>query len=193
MRFFKSSCIVFSFVLVLTGAAMAADQVDIGLPTSEAGHNMQSWGPIEPLTHGGSYGGIDHCRTIWSNFDILNPPAPHTSVDAFIDMNFAGGPELVSFKHLAGPADDSFEVWIANQLQFTFTDLGNPGERWYVSGFNYTPATPGIHTVRFEAIGQQWSGWPTYGQVAIAGIWIGPGGPVPNETSSWGDVKALFR
>ena len=189
MKFYKLSCFVIPFVLVFAGAAMAVDQVDIGLPASEAGHNLQSWGPIEPLIHGGSYGGIDHCRAIWTNFDT---PIPG-SIDAYIDMNFAGGPELVSFKHLAGPADDSFEVWIANQLQFTFTDLHNPGERWYVSGFNYTPATPGIHTVRFEAIGPQWGSWGTYGQVCFAGVWIGPGGPVPNETSSWGDVKALFR
>ncbi len=189
----KFSCFVVSFVLVFAGAALAVDQVDIGLPASEVGHNLQSWGPIEPLTHGGSYGGIDHCRAIWSNFDILNPPAPHTSTDAFIDMNFAGGPELVSFKHLDGPADDSFEVWMAGVRVFTYTDPGNPGERWYVSGFNYTPATSGVHTVRFKAIGPKWGSWGTYGQVCFAGVWIGPGGPVPVDTSSWSNVKALFR
>ena len=193
MRFYKFSCFVFSFVLLLCGAAMAVDSVDIGLPASETGHNLQSWGPIEPLTHGGSYGGIDHCRAIWSNFDILTPPAPHTSTDAFIDMNFAGGPELVSFKHLDGPADDSFKVWINNVLQFAYMDSNLPGERWYVSGFNYTPAAAGIVTVRFEAIGPAWGSWGTYGQVCIAGVWVGPGGPVANEESSWGNVKALFR
>lgn len=180
-------------IFAFAGTALAVDQVDIGLPASEMGHNLQSWGPIEPLTHGGSYGGIDHCRAIWSNFDILNPPAPHTSVDAFIDLTFSGGQELVSFKHLDGPAVDSFEVWINNQLYFTYTDSGLPGERWYVSGFNYTPAAPGIVTVRFEAIGPAWPSWGTYGQVCIAGVWVGPGGPVLEQKNSWGGVKALFR
>jgi hypothetical protein len=41
------------------------DMVDIGDPTSEAGHNLQGWGPIEPATNGGTWGGIDNCRATW--------------------------------------------------------------------------------------------------------------------------------
>lgn len=41
------------------------DSVDIGKPASEAGHNLQGWGPIEPATHGGTWGGIDDCRATW--------------------------------------------------------------------------------------------------------------------------------
>ncbi|MCK9995664.1 MAG: hypothetical protein KAH56_05200 [Candidatus Krumholzibacteria bacterium] len=189
MRFYKLSCFVFSFVLVLGGTAMAVDSVDIGLVSSETGHNLVSWGPVEPSTHGGSFGGIDHCRAIWTNFDT---PIP-ASNDAYIDMSFAGGPELVSFKHLDGPADDSFEVWMGGNVVFTYLDIGLSGERWYVSGFNYTPPSAGVYTVRFEATGQAWSSWGTYGQVCIAGIWVGPGGPVASEMSSWGNVKSLFR
>jgi len=168
---------------------MAVDQVDIGNSASETGHNLVSWGPVEPFTHGGSYGGIDHCRGIWTSGDTPTPG----SRDANIDMNFAGGSELVSFKHLDGPADDSFEVWMGTTRMFTYMDSGLPGERWYVSGFNWTPPVAGIYTVRFEAIGTQWIHWQTYGQVCIAGVWVGPGGPVPNEQSNWGNVKALFR
>ena len=181
--------LVFSFVFVFAGAAMAVDFVDIGDPTSEAGHNLISWGPVEPLTHGGSYGGVDDCRAIWTNFDT---PVP-ASVDAYIDLNFAGGPELVSFVHLSGPADDSFEIWIGNNMVFVYNDPNNPGESWYASGFNYTPAAAGVVTLRIEAIGAAWGSWGTYGQVCFDEFWVGPGGPVATETDSWGGVKALFR
>jgi len=43
------------------------DTVDIGDTTSEAGHNLVDWGPIEPATSGGNYGGIDDCRVTWYN------------------------------------------------------------------------------------------------------------------------------
>jgi len=45
------------------------DSVDIGNQVSEAGHNLQEWGPIEPDTHGGHYGGIDDCRVTWQSAD----------------------------------------------------------------------------------------------------------------------------
>jgi hypothetical protein len=41
------------------------DSVDIGNPSSEANHVMIGWGPIEPATSGGGYGGISDCRTTW--------------------------------------------------------------------------------------------------------------------------------
>ncbi len=191
MGFCKFSFFIVSFMVLLTGAVIANDFVDIGLPSSETGHNLQGWGPIEPATSGGAYGGIDHCRAIWTSGET---PIPDGRFDtAYIDMNFVGGPELVSFQHLDGPADDSFEIWMGTTLVYSYTDSGLSGERWYVDGFNYTPAAAGTYTLRFEATGVQWSSWATYGQVAIAGIWIGPGGPVPVETGSWGAVKSLFR
>ena len=41
------------------------DEVDIGDPSSEAGHNLIGWGPIEPANTGGGYGGINDCRCTW--------------------------------------------------------------------------------------------------------------------------------
>ena len=41
------------------------DEVDIGDTSSESGHNLIGWGPIEPATSGGGYGGIDDCRCTW--------------------------------------------------------------------------------------------------------------------------------
>lgn len=181
-------CLVVAFVLVIGGAAMAADYVDIGNPTSEATHNPQSWGPIEPATSGGSWGGIagwgGTCRVIWSSSDA--------SVDAEVDMNFSGMPELVSFKHLDGSADDSFDVFIEGVNVWSYSDSGIPGENWYVNGFTYDPGDAGMYTVAFVATGQAWPSWGTYGQVAFEGVWVA-GGPVPLEKSTWGEVKSLFR
>jgi len=41
------------------------DSVDIGKPASETGHQLLGWGPIEPATNGGTWGGIDDCRATW--------------------------------------------------------------------------------------------------------------------------------
>ncbi len=186
MKTIKLPCFVLSFVLLLAGTTLAADYVDIGKPGSEAGHNLVSWGPIEPANSGGAYGGIDDCRAIWSSLDTPTPG----SVDAFVDMNFAGGSEVVSFKHLDGPADDSFEVWIDSTMMFVYNDSGLPGETWYISGFSVS-VSAGIHTVRFEALGPQWSGWGTYGQVCISEV--GVGSAVPTENTTWDNVKSLYR
>ena len=183
MRFFKSSCIVFSFVLVLTGAAMATDYVDIGDPFYETGHNMTSWGPIEPANSSGTFGGIDHCRAIWSSLD--------NSVNATIDLNFASGTEALWFKHLEGIADDGFEVYVNGVLKYTHIE-NTSTEQWVVN-FVAPPFQSGVLTVEFVATGPAWSGWATYGQVCFAEVWVGNEDPVSLEKDSWGNVKSLFR
>lgn len=50
---------------------MLCDEVDIGDVTSESTHNPIGWGPIEPDTHGGNWGGIapGTCRVVWFDQD----------------------------------------------------------------------------------------------------------------------------
>jgi len=45
------------------------DSVDIGDTSSEAGHNLVGWGPVEPATSGGNWGGITDCRATWVTGD----------------------------------------------------------------------------------------------------------------------------
>ena len=49
--------------------SVLCDSVDIGDPSSESGHNLVSWGPIEPATSNGNWGGYGasggDCRVIW--------------------------------------------------------------------------------------------------------------------------------
>lgn len=54
------------------------DTVDMGKPASETGHNLIGWGPIEPATTGGNWGGIDDCRATWfyTDGDTVPPSNP---------------------------------------------------------------------------------------------------------------------
>lgn len=189
MKLFKVICLVISVVALMAGAAMASDYVDIGDPVSEAAHNALGWGPSEPGATGGNFGGIASwpgtCAAVWhpNDDDAL----------AEVDMNFSGGTELITFQHLDGPADDSFDVWVEGSVVWSYTDSGDPGEYWHTNGFPYTPASgAGAYTVGFVATGQKWGSFDTYGQVAVAGVWIGDG-PVATDNSTWGGVKSLFR
>lgn len=183
MRFRYSFWLALPVLICFSSLAFAVDYVDVGNTSSEAGHNMLSWGPVEPFTSGGAYGGIDDCRAIWSSLD--------GSVNAFVDMDFGDGNNVqVAFKHLEGQADDSFNVFIDGVWQFTHTECTTT-EIWFVSGFTVT-VTPGIHTLEFVAVGPQWSSWATYGQMCFSDIWVGMD-VVPDEADTWGGVKSLFR
>ncbi len=178
-------CLHFAFLLIICFAttALAVDHVDIGNPDSESGHNMQSWGPIEPATSSGSYGGIDHCRATWSTLD--------GTTNATIDLDFGDGMNVqVAFKHLEGLADDSFKVYLDGVLQYTHNETMT-SEHWFDSGFSVS-VTPGIHTLEFDATGPQWSQWTAYGQLCIAEISVGMS-IVADEAGTWGGVKSLFR
>lgn len=169
--------------ILVCGAVFAADHVDIGDPASEAGYVMSGWGPVEPANSGGGYGGIDHCRAIWSQLD--------GNRWAQINLHFDGGPEQVKFKHLEGIADDGFTVAVDGTVHYTHSEAGTT-EAWYISGFDVS-VTAGFHTVEFVATGDMWGSWDLYGQVCIAEVWVGDGGPIANEPLTWSRVKALFR
>lgn len=193
MKFSIIICFVLSSILVISGAALAEDYVDIGNPTSEGSHTeFNSWGPVEPVTNPGSWGGVETepysggtCRVIWA----LDDDVPLAEVS----MTFSGAEEVVSFQHLDGPADDSFDVYIEGDLVWSYVDSGDSGEFWHVNGFPHTPAGGAAElSVAFVATGEKWTSFDTFGQVAISGVWVS-GGPVPAEKNTWGEVKALYR
>jgi len=180
-------CFAVVFILVLGGAAMANDFVDVGLPSSEALHSMSSWGPIEPAEHGGSYGGVTNCRAIWSDFDTPNPG----SRNAFITLNFVEADEDLYFRHLEGIADDGFLVYADGNLVYTHTESSDV-EQWIVSSCS-PGLTGGPKVVEFVATGDAWDSWGTFGQVCFDHIWVGSEDPVASEETTWGGVKSLFR
>ena len=92
------------------------DFINIGDPTSEAGHNLAGWGPIEPIHSGGTWGGAGedgNCRVISSGYD------DGTGLNHFLDwaeftMDFGDSPgkNYLLLRHLDGYAQDSFYVYI---------------------------------------------------------------------------------
>jgi len=141
--------------------------VDIGDPVSETGFNMVGWGPIEPQTSGGSYGGIDHCRPIYA----IEDGDDWATID--FDFGCCEGLKCLVMEHLDGATNDAFEVYIypagdpaAEQLIYTYPGDGMTAEIWKTSGvlINRT----GLQTIKLVSTEPQWSGWPTYGQMCFS-------------------------
>lgn len=174
----------------------AHDYVDIGNPASEAGHALTGWGPIEPDTHDGNWGGIGtesppgKCRTIWS-------PVEDDPVEAWASLELDFGisdtkTKSLAFRYLDGGSDDSFDLSIDGAVVLSIT--APPGtETWYWASVDVTGYT-GVHTVRFEAMAPEGSYFNPYGQVAIDKIYIGTQVtpvPVDAEAIACGQAKRV--
>ncbi len=160
---------------VLPRDAVRIDFVDIGDPASEAGHNMAlagpgAWGPIEPQTSGGNYGGEDDCRAIWE--------AGTQDLSATIDMDFGQGwgTKYLALRWLDGisnqgqTANDSFDISVSGFAASLVNGTASHPETWYdVCVWNVGPLT-GVHTVTLTATGTAWTHQGTYGQVAFSSI-----------------------
>ncbi|MDO9693576.1 MAG: FlgD immunoglobulin-like domain containing protein [Candidatus Latescibacteria bacterium] len=145
------------------------DSVDVGDPASETGHAMAGWGPVEPATSGGNYGGADHCRPVY---------APEDGDDwATIDLDFGDciGQKCLTLEHLDGLGIDAFEAYLhpvgqpaAATLIFSYPGGGTPTEDWITSSLLVEAA--GVQTLRLVSTEPQWSGWATYGQMCFANL-----------------------
>jgi hypothetical protein len=140
--------------------------VDIGDETSETQVAMAGWGPMEPATHGGTWGGIapGNCRVIWD----ISDDDPEATVTFTLPATLEPG--KLKWKSLDGTADDSYEVYVNDTLVYTYEDtepIDDP-EAWYeVSQDISALPEASVVTVRFKATGSKWSGFDTYGQVAF--------------------------
>jgi|GEM_PF-741903 len=172
---FAMVCNDVEFEIVPAVGCVRTDVVDIGDLDSEAGHNMVSWGPIEPATSGGSYGNVDDCRVIY---------APESDGDgeawATIDLNLGPEeltPKYITLRHLEGIAQDAFDVWLypAGKPDYAVKVYSYPGdgrtaELWY--RHTITVAGAGTHTLLLESTGPLWSGFPSFGQMAFDSIYV---------------------
>lgn len=160
-------------LLLLPTAAWADDEglldyVDIGDPTSEAGHRLKRWGPIEPATSGGIYGGIDDCRVTWEPGGRDTKWARSASFVMRVPTGFRAT-HLV-LKVLDGLADDSFIVRVNYKKVYEYRGLKTGSEDWIthtipldsVSGFRRRRIR-----VVVTATGPPWEHFDTYGQLAV--------------------------
>ena len=77
----------------------------------------------------------------------------------------------VNLHVLDGIADDSFDLYVDGTLVYTYVDHdpGNDPELWRTHMIDLSPymILCGTNTVKIEATGAKWSGFGTYGQLAV--------------------------
>lgn len=183
-----------AFAVATFGAEPAVayyDYVDIGDTLSEGGHNLVGWGPIEPLTSGGTYGGVDDCRVIY---------APGEAEDenwATVDLDFGPANGLIEkclvARHLDGMSGtDAFEVYVNDNYVGSYNDDNGGGENWILTEFNVSGYSDTC-TVKFVSTEPPWNQFDLYGQVAFDELTVEECTPTAQGETTWGSVKALYR
>ena len=160
MKTFVTICALVVLLLVATPAnAILAELVDLGTPAGESGYTLIDWGPVEPTSHPGGWGGIatdfqswdNLCRTVWS-----------TGNANWASITFDDKILAVEIRHLDGIADDSFEVYVDNVLWGSYADVGST-ETWKTTAFSGTPG----NTLKIVSTAAAWQYFDTYGQIGI--------------------------
>jgi hypothetical protein len=159
MKNMLSCAVVVVLMSCVVSFAAPTYLVELGTPVSEAGFNIQNWGPIEPTTSEGSWGGIatdpgsyDHlARTVWGANDA-----------DWASVSFDSSVNSVTIRHLDGGADDGFNVYVNDVLWGSYADSGTT-ETWKMTTFTGAPGT----VLKIQATGQPWALFCDYGQLGI--------------------------
>jgi len=167
-----------AFIAMPTYALPYTDYVDIGDLESESGHNLVGWGPVVEPASGWGGGSSD------GTLRVISHPGDGqigTEIEwASIDLQFDG--IGISALHLEGLARDSFYMYMdtlgdptdsIDDEIFYWPGDSQSTEYWVQSSFSISPIY-GKHTVYFLSDQPHWSGWGTYGQVAISSIGVEP-------------------
>jgi hypothetical protein len=164
-----------SFVLIPTTATAdldIIDEVDIGDTTSEMGHNLNSWGPIEPLTHGGGWGGASSGILSTGDTDLRTTWAPSVSDnDPSATLTLSTGEYIattLTIIALDGLADDSFDVYLGDELVYCYDWSGDKTEFWVEHGIPVRVEAGVTITLKITATGPAWGSIGTWGQLGIA-------------------------
>ena len=142
------------------------DYVDIGDPGSETGHKLKGWGPIEPATSHGHYGGVDDARVTWE------PGAPDTKHARSASFTFkvpkGFKPTQIRLSVLDGLADDSFAVRV-NSTVYTHAGEMDGHEDWHTHTIDMRNPCSGSCRIKvvIQATGPAWDLFDTYGQLAV--------------------------
>ncbi|RZN42783.1 MAG: DUF3344 domain-containing protein [Methanophagales archaeon ANME-1-THS] len=143
------------------------DSVNIGDPASEAAHTLYGFGPIEPLTHGGGWGGADdgNLRVIWTD----DAPDDGGRNARFILANPYLNAKVLQLRVLNGIANDDFTVSVNGNLVYTYIHDPDITERWVTHSIDVSAySSSSTLTIEMNATGEKWSGWDTYGQIGVS-------------------------
>ncbi|MCR4275551.1 MAG: hypothetical protein NUV83_02250 [Candidatus Wolfebacteria bacterium] len=177
--------------IVFAGSLQRIDFVNIGSPSSEASHNLQGWGTIEPLTSGGNWGQIgssvtcdlpvgETCdkalRVTYAKDEPDHPQINGRMANVTLNsQNRWGLIKELKIRALDGIANDDFMVFIKNKkgrLELVYTYISDPStaEIWKVHTialdhkywFNKGPIE-----ITIMATGDTWNQHSAYGQLGI--------------------------
>jgi len=150
-------------LLVSANSSTLLDSVNIGDTTLESGHNLTGWTRV--WSGCGWCGPDGNMRLIWG--DGGEPSTlEYNWASVTLDAG-TGWATSLKVEHLAGAADDSFNVYVNDQYIAWCEDTVGSNQ-WFVDEFdislyNFT----GVLTIKFVATGPAWSGIGTYGQIAF--------------------------
>jgi len=178
-------------------AMQVIDELDIGDPASEAGHNLQGWGPALNSScswsgSGAYYGGMDgsgDLRVTWALGNATSctdcagvPPVPTycsatiapccgddgNDSSASFEMNNIGHAKQLQLRVLDGEGDDSFDVYVNGILAYSYTGAGGT-EDWVTHNIIIPVSERNVDplAITVEATADPWSGICPYGQLAI--------------------------
>ncbi len=170
-------------VTLFTGTLNPLQALDIGDGQSENGYNLQGWGPVEPDTHGGTWGGIatDPQSPDKKTRVARYKPTRETddpSAGFSLDAGASTG-NLLQLRVLDGIADDSFDLSMNNKLFYSYMGKNNPEsggfnlfgdnagpiESWHIHQI-FVPYADELN-ITVTATGAAWPGFDTYGQLAV--------------------------
>lgn len=164
------------FIVTAVTPAMATYVVDLGVDWNPYGCGLAGWGPVEPTTSGGNWGGFglgtdiytppvppswDHlCRTVWAPGGDLNTAT----------ITFPGLVDKVTIRHLDGLAldglglgGDDFDVLVDGVLWGSYVSNPATNEYWEFTEFSGPAGT----VLTIVATDTAWAGFGTWGQLGI--------------------------
>lgn len=154
-----------ALVIGASASPVSLDSVNIGVPATEATHNLAGW--TITLWSGCGWCGPDgNMRLIWGDGGESADPANNWA-SVTLDAGSAWATSI-RLQHLDGAADDGFNVYVNGDLVGTYV-ADNSIDEWVldtefdISGGGYF----GLLNVKLEATGTAWGGIGTFGQVAF--------------------------
>jgi hypothetical protein len=148
------------------------DYLNIGDTASEVGHNLSDWSSewVKP-GWGGNYGGgssDSSLRLLMGKGDVFGCQDPDARPATFTMNAGSGYATKLTLEHLDGAVNDSFEVYINNVLQGSYTASSSGGtEVWKTITFTF-PGVTGTVNVKLLATQPVGSWCEDWGQVAFS-------------------------
>jgi hypothetical protein len=165
--------------------------VDVGDTVSEASVIMLGWGQVEGLANRGGYGGIDDCKCVWENTAPGAQGEPEACASITYVYTECVKSTQLDINALDGEAtDDGYTVKVDGLLVDTYINQDTQGQEiWFLNSIDLTQfplQNSQTHIVEICATGVAWTGFHTWGQVAIDYVNLTT---VPCEGDGEGDIS----